>query len=116
MTLEWNRCDGNAWCPLNTVNLSHAHFNGIEGVYIIWHGGEPSRTVRVGQGIIRDRLGAHRNDPKVQQYAHLTLYVTWAAVPVRERDGVEAYLAEKLQPLVGERFPQRTPIPVNLPW
>lgn len=88
----------------------------MEGVYVIWYGGQNPATVRVGQGVIRDRLQAHRNDPEVQSYAHLSLYVTWASVLARERDGVEAYLAQQLRPVVGERFPQRHPIPVNLPW
>jgi hypothetical protein len=88
----------------------------MEGVYVIWHGGQSPATIRMGQGVIRDRLQAHRNDSGVQAYAHLRLYVTWASVLARDRDGVEAYLAQQLQPLIGERFPQRLPIPVNLPW
>lgn len=31
-------------------------------------------------------------------------------------EGVEKYLANTLNPVVGERFPERTPIEVNLPW
>jgi len=31
-------------------------------------------------------------------------------------EGVEKYLADTLSPVVGERFPDRTPIKVNLPW
>jgi hypothetical protein len=30
LTLVWVRCEGNAWCPLLTVNLNHAHFNSLE--------------------------------------------------------------------------------------
>ena len=116
MALTWNKCQGDEWCGLNTVNLGHNHFDGMEGVYIIWHGGQNPATVRVGQGVIRDRLQTHRNDHEVQAYAHLGLSVTWAAVPARDRDGVEAYLAQQLQPLVGERFPQRRATAVNLPW
>jgi hypothetical protein len=116
MTLLWNKCQGNSWCGLNSVDLDHSHFDGMEGVYIIWYGGSNPATVRVGQGIIRDRLRAHRNDTAIQAYSAKGLYVTWAAVEARYRDGVEAYLAAKLMPLVGERFPQRRPVQVNLPW
>jgi hypothetical protein len=116
MTLSWIKCVGDKWCPLNTVNLDHPHFSNMEGVYIIWHGGQNPATVRVGQGFIRDRLRAHRSDPEVQAYSALGLFVTWAEVAAGDRDGVEAYLASILQPLAGERFPQRTPIPVKLPW
>ena len=122
MRLEWTKCKGGVWCPLNTVNLNHLHFDDMEGVYIIWHeGGLPAMervggqvTVRVGQGVIRDRLQAHRED-KVQAYSHLGLLVTWASVPEKYRDGVEAYLAQRLEPKIGERFPDVDPIEVNLP-
>ncbi len=116
MQLEWNKCQGDVWCPLNTVDLQHHHFDSLEGVYVIWHGGESPVTVRVGQGIIRDRLAAHRSDPAVQAYASLGLYATWAKVEAASRDGVEAYLAQALNPKVGERFPNRKPISVNHPW
>ncbi len=49
------------------------------------------------------------------QNAH-GLYVTWAVVEPAKRDGVERYLADKYAPLVGERRPAATPIPVNSPW
>jgi len=114
--LDWIKCKGDVWCPLNTVNLQHSHFDDLEGVYIIWHGGDNAATVRVGQGVIRDRLAAHRNDPEIQAYADWDLYVTWVAVAASYRDGVEAFLAQRLGPKVGERFPDRAPIEVNLPW
>jgi len=116
MDVSWVKCTGNKWCELNTVNLQHASLNNLEGVYVIWHGGSNPATVRVGQGRIRDRLAAHRQDREIQAYASLELYVTWARVDERYQDGVEAYLAQQLRPKVGERFPERTPIPVNLPW
>jgi hypothetical protein len=115
LAVSWNKCQGDNWCGLNTVNLDHSHFDGMEGVYVIWHGGSKARTVRVGQGIIRDRLQAHRNDPEVQAYANKTLYVTWASVAKAKRDGVERFLADQLNPLVGI-YPNAHPIPVNLPW
>jgi len=116
MNLNWIKCQGDVWGPLNTVSLSHSHFDSMDGVYIIWHGGSNPKTVRVGQGNIRKRLEAHRTDPDVQAYAHLGLYVTWASVPEDSRNGIEAYLAQKLKPIVGERFPDTAPISVNLPW
>ena len=88
----------------------------MEGVYIIWHAGQNPATVRVGQGVIRDRLAEHREDDEVQAYKERALYVTWASVSAQYWDGVEVYLGEKLMPLVGERFPKTKPIEVNLPW
>ena len=116
MELNWIKCQGGAWCKLNSVNLDHAHFNNIEGVYIIWHGATKPWTVYVGQGKIKDRLTEHRIDNGIQQYADYGLFVTWAKVPQADRDGVELYLAEYLQPLVGERYPDIKPLKVNVPF
>lgn len=83
----------------------------MEGVYIIWSG---TSTVRVGQGIIKDRLGEHRNNRAIT--AHPSLLVTWAPVAKLYRDGVERYLADVLKPKVGDAFPDVAPRQVNLPW
>ena len=96
--------------------MAHAHFNIMHGVYIIWHGGLDPKTVRVGQGFIRERLGEHRNDPAIQAYASFGLYVTWASVEQSSLNGVEAFLANQLRPLIGERFPDAPHIAVRLPW
>jgi len=112
--VQWIKC-GDAYCELNTVDLQHHAFDGVEGVYIIWYVGQNNPVVRVGQGVIRDRLAAHRKDKAVQAYAKTRLFVTWAAVPAAYRDGVEKFLADQYTPLVGERFPDRIPVAVNLP-
>ncbi len=116
MILNWIKCQGEVWCKLNSVNLDHPHFTSMEGVYIIWHGGKDAHTVRVGQGIIRDRLANHRLDSMIQQFSGLGLFVTWAAVPASDRNGVEAFLFQQLTPKVGDRKPLAAPIQVNLPW
>jgi hypothetical protein len=116
MQLQWRKGDGNLWCKLNTVDLTHRHFEGLEGVYVIWHGGDNPTVLRVGQGAIRERLTAHRTDPEIQAHENKMLMVTWAAVPQNVRDGVEKYLADELEPLVGDRFALRTAVEVNLPW
>ena len=116
MNIHWNKCDGDIWCELYGVNLNHNHFNHMTGVYVIWHGGPSPRTVRVGQGFIRDRLKAHRQDPQIQRYQSLGLYVTWTTIRSDLLNGVEAYLAEALGPIVGEQFPNVPLIQVNLPW
>lgn len=112
MQLAWQKCQGEVWGTLMGVDLSHAHFNNMEGLYIIWQGNGP--VVRVGQGIIRDRLSAHRRDTAIT--AHPNLYVTWAPVHALHRDGAERYLANILNPRVGDAFPNVTPTPVLLPW
>jgi len=112
MQIAWQKCQGNVWGSLMDVDLSHSHFNNMEGVYIIWQGNGP--VVRVGQGIIRDRLSAHRRDRAIT--AHNSLYVTWAPVSSLYRDGVERYLADILKPVVGDAFPNVSPAQVPLPW
>lgn len=109
--VSWQKCQGNAWCNFLGVNLSNSHFNNLEGVYIIFR--TDGRVIRVGQGIIKDRLEAHRNDPKITAYSNLI--VTWANVGKSYCDGVERYLAEILNPAVGDAFPDVAPVSVNLP-
>lgn len=116
MNLTWNKCEGDKWCPFLTVNLEHPHFQSLEGVYVIWHGGQTPWTVYVGQGTIAERLRAHRQEQEILRYSHLGLFVTWTRVDRVSRDGVERYLAERLQPRVGTRSPMAAPIQVNLPW
>lgn len=105
------------WSPayaLETVNLTGVF---VQGVYVIWHGGTPSRVVRVGQGDVSARLAAHRQDSAILAHRRNgTLYAKWALVSAADRDGVEAFLAKRFPPLVGDRFPNCTPIAVNDPW
>jgi len=116
MHVIWNKCTGDSWCSLLNVNLAHAHFEGLEGVYIIWHAGQRPATVYIGQGVIRDRIQAHRSEDAVLAYSAHGLFVTWARVDRASLDGVERFLADTLNPKVGTHRPQAVPIAVNLPW
>ncbi|HIH2750278.1 hypothetical protein L3V59_36275 [Burkholderia aenigmatica] len=110
MQLNWVKCQSGNWCGFLTVGLDHEHFNDLKGVYIIWSG---DKVVRLGSGIIKNRLAEHRENKEITKYPDLR--VTWAQVNANQMKGVEKFLADKLDPLVGERFPDRTQIPVNLP-
>lgn len=111
LTVIWGTCgEDDHWCDFKNLNLDHKTFNGLKGVYIIWN---DDNKVRVGSGIIKDRITEHRDDPKITAYDDLK--VTWAKVNANQMEGVEKYLADELNPVVGERFPERTPISVNLP-
>ncbi len=116
MRLNWIKYNSGKWCRLNALGLDNSHFDDLEGVYVIWHGGKKPATVRVGQGNIRDRLAHHKNDWEIQAYKELGLYVTWAAVAEENRDGIEVYLAKKLKPMVRRRITSAREIAVNLPW
>lgn len=112
LTIEWIKSQANTWLELETFDLQTA--TGA-GVYVIWHAGNPSKAVKVGQGNIRDRLTAHRNDNAILRYrSNGMLHVTWATVPAAQRDGVERYLGDYYKPLVADRFPDAVPIQVNL--
>ena len=116
-TVTWIKCgNGTNWCPLESLNMASVTDDPV-GVYVIWHEGNPSRIVRVGQGKIVDRLNAHRKDAAVTKYRQNgILRVTWASVPkAADRDGIERYLANHYKPLVGDAWPDVTPVVVNLP-
>ena len=109
--LKWIKCTSDKWCPFTTLNLKNEHFDKLNGVYVIWS--FEDGVIRVGQGQIRERITDHREDSKINNFE--ILYVTWAEVDKDNMDGVEKFLADSYKPIVGERFPDSTPTPVNLP-
>jgi hypothetical protein len=114
LNLQWVKSQAETWLEFQTFNINSVD---ADGVYIIWHGGNPGRVVYVGQGDVKSRLQAHRNNTEITKYAKDgTLYVTWASVPAHQKDGVERYLANTWNPLVGDAHPDVTPIAVNSPW
>lgn len=116
LPLHWNKCHGGTWCRLEALDLNDPYFDTMAGVYVIWYRAPLGPVVvDVGQGYIRDRLQAHRTAPSLWPYWRFGLYVTWASVPPRHRDGAERYLADRLRPLIGRRYPDVRPIPVTLP-
>jgi len=116
--LEWMKCFGDNWCSLFDLKLDNNHFDGLEGVYIIWYwqDGRIPLTVSVGQGSIRDRLLQHREEPQMLALRYRNLLVTWASVPDFQHDGVERYLGETLDPIMRKRLLSIKPTRVNLPW
>ena len=110
MNLQWVKLKSGEWPNLETVNLENVT---VTGVYVIWN--SLGQAVRVGQGDIVSRLYAHRRDGQILAHKQAGLYVTWAAVPSAYLDGVELYLAQQCNPLVGDRFPKASPLHVNLP-
>ena len=112
--LNWIKSTAGNWLSFQRANLESVT---ADGVYIIWHAGNPSRVVYVGQGDVSARIKAHRNRPDINNYSRYgELYVTWASVPTRQKDGIERYLADMWSPLVGEVHPDAVPIAVNSPW
>ncbi len=115
LPLNWIKSQAGSWLPFQTMDLNS--IGDTFGVYVIWHAGNPGRVVRVGQGNVADRLQCHRDDEEICAYAGRgQLYVTWAAVDVFSADGVERYLADTWNPLVGDAWPDCSPIRANSPW
>ena len=116
MNVHWVKSQNDKWLELETFNLGSvpdSHY----GVYVIWHTGQPGRVVYVGQGSIKARLGAHRNNTAITRYrANGALRVTWAELSPAQVDGVERHLADTWNPLVGDAHPDVRPIAVNSPW
>jgi hypothetical protein len=110
------RADGTG-VELFGLDPSDRSLANVDGVYVIytrhWIG---NQVIRVGQGRIHERAAAHSVDQSVVQSMYPgTLKIQWAHVPAVYRDGVEAFLAQQLAPIVGERFPNVPPVVVNLP-
>lgn len=121
MKLDWLHYDSGNAIPYNDLVLALDYWkNKKEGIYIIWRketnvGDENDRKiVYVGQGDLKVRLGVHLDD-EVQYYADDELFVTWAEVDPDDQNGIENFLADLLNPLVGDEWPTDTPIEVNLP-
>jgi hypothetical protein len=112
--VNWVKPRDGGWFSLRRLKLETVVRLG--GCYVIWEAGQPSTAVRVGQGIIPNRLGEHRRDRLIMEYGPSdSLYVTWTILPENLWDGVEVFLAQYYEPLVGVRYPEASPIRVNLP-
>lgn len=121
--LTWWKCNGiyphQTWCDFFNLNLNDPNLVDLYGVYIIWHGPNPpqaNQIVYVGQGDIKVRINKHRSDSRILKYQAHVMYVTWAEVAPSNIDGVERYLFDFWQPLVGQRAPDTLPIPASSPW
>lgn len=115
LTVEWVQRKDDHWCRLERLDLDSVDTG---GVYMIWHGGDQPRVVRVGQGgDIAQQLQRLKEAPEILAYKNYgELYVTWAAVPASKRDGVVCYLTENWSPLIGKPCPLIFPITVNSPF
>ena len=114
MIIDWCKCILQSRCRLKLINLNNEYFDNLIGVYVIWSGNDEKNIVSVGQGKIRDKLIDMQIDKKVQSYGP-DLFVTWAAIPKVSLEGVEAFLCDKLNPIIHQSISCRDFIKVNLP-
>jgi len=129
MELVWSKQDSRRWHPFGVfggLNLDDPKFDKLTGVYCIFSAttrfiptARPPvqpvyRTICVGKGSIRERLEAHRIERNIKRHGPHS--VTWAEVPEAGQEAVAGYLADKLDPVEGERYAEVARIPVNLPY
>ena len=131
ITVQWQKCIKNSlWCQFNEKLLNDGrlearlgdHSTSISGVYIIWTGtNNNNRTVlKVGSGIIKDKLAADLKNPEIQAHQPTRLYVTWASTlsaigPEKIQKGIEKFLEIVFKPKLVEYLPDVDLVMVNLP-
>ena len=122
MTVNWTRnTQNNEWFDFLKLNLDSPYFSNKKGVYVIWYTSPlAAKVVRLGSGNIAERLKEHRSNQDILKYSGLgQMKVSWIIAdnnPVKDSDllGIEAFLANHYSPLIGDRYPDVTPIQVNL--
>ena len=130
MTVHWQKCIKNSlWCQFNEKLLNDGRLEarlgdysvGISGVYIIWTGTDNNRTVlKVGSGIIKDKLAADLKNPDIQAHKPTRLYVTWASTlsaigSEKIQKGMEKFLEIVFKPKLVEYLPDVDLVMINLP-
>ena len=96
--LTWIKAPLNRWARLLDLDLESVR---AHGVYVIWHGGYPTRVVKIGHGDLAAGLAACRKDARVTGYAKEgPLFVTWAAADASHAAGIARHLEGILRPLL----------------
>ncbi len=109
----------NEWFDFLRLDLNAPYFTGRRGVFVIWYTGTGvGRIVKVGSGNIAEQLNLMRSNPLVLEFSRKgTLKVSWVSIngAIKESDilGVQAFLADTYNPVLGDR-PGADPIQVNL--
>ena len=101
ISLIWVKRTQHDWCKLFELDLDLIR---TYGVYVLWHGGQPSRVVRIGHGDVSTELKACLKDTRVISYlADGPLFVTWAGADASDAAGIHLHLADMLHPLIEDR-------------
>lgn len=123
LDLAWKRpiyLPSNQIVTLNYLDTYASHLDGVEGVYVIWV--EPvigwPQAIRVGQGVIAQRLRDHQDSDDIMHadYSDLPRHVAWASVELVYRNDIEGFLAHHYHPLRGERYPSLGRLNCNFPF
>lgn len=112
--LLWSKCSRNTWCKL--LEIDTRRLEGA-GVYVIWHGGFPSRVVRVGHGELGEEIAARRIDVRILPYIEQgPLFITWAVTAASDAEAIARYLEDRLHPRVAGPASSVPPLAVNSPF
>ena len=118
--LKWVKSLDNNWLDLGRLDLEAMSRNPSRpfGVYIIWHGGQGPRIVRIGKGDIAQRLLAHRQNPLITRFEKQgPLMVTWAVLHDPHRQAaIEKYLNGQFPPLVRDQLSDMAPERIRSPF
>lgn len=99
MQLSWSKRSNQSWHKVLEVDF--ASLEDVHGVYVLWHGGFPSRVVRVGHGELGKELRGCTTDARVMDFQRYgPLFVTWAIAARAGAAGIRQHLAERLRPLI----------------
>jgi type II secretory ATPase GspE/PulE/Tfp pilus assembly ATPase PilB-like protein len=115
LNVYWNRAQDDSWAEFFAVDLDDPHFDGLEGVFVVWQGGSQPAAIKVGSGSLSRELKALRADPAMALFRGKPLFVAWAKVEKVVRDGVTRYLFETLKPRAATAVGSAAAISVNLP-
>ena len=114
LRVYWNRY-GNAWAEFFAVDLDDPHFDGLEGVLVVWQGGAQPAAIAVAHGPLRETLAALRADAAMAAYRGQTLLAAWAKIDKISGPGVARFLVENLKPRIARPSSAAPAIEVNLP-
>ena len=108
----WSKCKdkknpSGQWCDFWKLNTDS--ITAKLGVYVIWADIGFLYTLYVGKGEIAKRIEAHRGEEDFISCRDdgEKMFVTWHPFPEKELKGRERYLADLLEPDIGERHPKK---------
>ncbi len=108
----WVKCEDKKtkavqWCDFWELDLDSV--GNVLGVYIVWGDSVVPYVIYVGKGEIAERIEKHRRKKDFIRCKDdgEKMFVTWQEFPDKELRGREKYLANLLQPEIGERHPEK---------
>ncbi len=114
--LDWQKCPLGKWHNLLELPLGDNFLIGLEGIFVVWHGGQQPAVICVGQGNIKEELSGLQKNPEILQHKEKGIFVSWAEVCFAYREGARRYLMNLWQPEFKDVSFGFLPIKVNLPW